>query len=287
VSVPSEVVNPVVPPRADRPRRYAVLLSAAVGSALVLALTGCGGVSGTAAAVSRPTDRAYRLMQMNLCLSGVADCYPEVQYPAGVEDAVARIRQTRPDAVTLNEACSGDAALIAQRTGYHLSFARVIYNRKLLPCVKPGGRGLFGNAVLTRAVVNSSERHAFQTQAGPERREWLCASTRLGVDVCTAQLAAPAIDEQAANKPQCAELGEILARRARTHTVIFGGDVNRLSSCAPQGFWIRTDRSARQDPGSQQVYGTSALRSPSVQVLPATHTDHDFLLVRARLIAKP
>jgi len=67
--------------------------------------------------------------------------------------------------------------------------------------------------------------------------------------------------------------------------VIFGGDVNRRPSCAPHGFWSRSDRSARQDPGSQHVYGTDALRSPSARVVPATHTDHDILLVRAHLTA--
>ena len=68
--------------------------------------------------------------------------------------------------------------------------------------------------------------------------------------------------------------------------VIFGGDVNRRASCAPRGFWTRTDRLAHQDPGSQQVYGSGALRSPSARVLPATHTDHDVLLVGAHLTAE-
>jgi hypothetical protein len=82
---------------------------------------------------------------------------------------------------------------------------------------------------------------------------------------------------------QCAELGALLARRARTRTVIFGGDVNRHPSCAPGGAWTRTDRSADQAPGLQHVYGSRALRSPSAEVVPAEHTDHDVLLVRARL----
>ena len=47
--------------------------------------------------------------------------------------------------------------------------------------------------------------------------------------------------------------------------------------------WIRTDVSARQARGIQHVYGSGALRSPSAHVVPATHTDHDFLLVRAHL----
>lgn len=103
--------------------------------------------------------------------------------------------------------------------------------------------------------------------------------------MCTAHLASDETDEVAANNPQCAELRALLARRAGARTVIFGGDVNRRSSCAPHGFWVRTDTSAHQDPGSQHAYGTAALRSPSAQVVLATHTDHDFLLVHAHLIA--
>jgi endonuclease/exonuclease/phosphatase family metal-dependent hydrolase len=224
-------------------------------------------------------------MQANLCLSGIGGCYAKVDYPAGVEDVVARIHGTHPDAVTLNEVCSGDVALITRRTGYHLRFARVLYHDKPLPCIKPGGRGLFGDAVLIEAAIESSESQPFRAQAGPERREWLCVGTRVGVEVCTAHLASSEIDEVAANAPQCAELRALLARRAVRHTVIFGGDVNRRSSCAPRAFWTRTDRLAHQDPGSQQVYGTGALRAPSAQVLPATHTDHDVLLVRAHLTA--
>jgi endonuclease/exonuclease/phosphatase family metal-dependent hydrolase len=222
-------------------------------------------------------------MQMNLCLSGIGGCYSKVDYPAGVKDVVGRIRETHPDAVTLNEACSGDVALIARRTAYHMRFARVIYNHRRLPCIKPRGRGLFGNAVLTKAAMESTESQPFRAQAGPERREWLCVTTRADVEVCTAHLASHETDEAAANGPQCGELRAVLARRALAHAVFVGGDLNRGSSCAPRGFWTRTDRSANQSPGSQQVYGTGALHSPSAKVLPARHTDHDVLLVRVHL----
>jgi endonuclease/exonuclease/phosphatase family protein len=254
-----------------------------VALACVLALTGCSGSSGAATAASRSAGSTYTLMQMNLCLSGVAACYRKVAYPAVIEEAVARIREAHPDAVTFNEACSGDVAVIARRTGYHLRFSAAIYSGKLLPCIKPGGRGLFGDAVLVRTAIKASVNHAFRAQAGPEQRRWMCVSTRTGVDVCTAHLASPEIEEVAANNPQCAELRTLLAHRAVGHTVIFGGDVNRRRSCAPRGFWTRTDESGHQDPGSQQVYATGALRSPLARVVPAIHTDHDVLLVRAIL----
>lgn len=269
-------------------RRWGCAAVASLGLVVsVVSVVGCGGSSGAATAASASARSNYTLLQMNLCLSGLADCYRKVRYPGVVDEAVARIRAARPDAVTFNEACSGDVASIARRTGYHMRFSAVIYFGKLLPCVKPGGRGLFGDAVLARAGVRSSENHAFAAQAGPEQRRWLCVLTRVSVDVCTSHLASPDIDEVAANRPQCAELRSVLARRAGARAVIFGGDVNRRGSCAPVGFWTRTDASARQDPGSQQVYGVGAFRSPAVRVVPAVHTDHDVLLVSAHLTVSP
>lgn len=222
-------------------------------------------------------------MQMNLCLSGLAACYRRVQYPAGVKDTVSQIHRQRPDAATFNEACRGDVALIARRTGYHMQFSRVIYNGKPLPCIRPSGRGLFGDAVLTKTPIRSAVSQTFRAQAGPERRQWMCAGTRVGVEVCTAHLASPQPDEIAANGPQCTELRALLARRAAGHAIIFAGDVNRRPSCAPSGFWTRTDGSALQDPGRQQVYGNAAFHSPWPRTLPAAHTDHDVLLVTAYL----
>jgi endonuclease/exonuclease/phosphatase family metal-dependent hydrolase len=243
--------------------------------ALALALCACSGSASS----------AYTLMQMNLCLSGRAGCYGKVAYPAGVEAAVARIRAAHPDAVTLNEVCRRDVARIARQTGYRLRFSRVIYGGRKLRCVRPGGRGLFGNAVLTEAAIDRTDTRDFKAQSGPERRRWLCVTTRVDVDVCTAHLNTRSPIEIAGNDGQCAELAALLARRASARTVIFGGDVNRRRPCAPDGVWTRTDRSANQAPGLQHVYGSGALRSPSAEVVPAKHTDHDALLVRARLTA--
>ena len=283
----------------DRPGSSAVLLLAAVGCALVLAPSGCSRSSGTSgpqarepstsmgkpAAVPPAGSSTYTLMQMNLCLSGVAGCYGKAAYPAVVEEAAARIREAHPDAVTFNEACRGDVARIARRTGYHPRFSRVIYRGERLRCVRPGGRGLFGDAVLTEAAIESTDSQDFEAQAGIERRRWLCVTTRVELDICTAHLNTRSTVEVAGNDAQCVELAALLARRAAARTVTFGGDVNRRHSCAPAGVWTRTDRSADQAPGLQHVYGSGALRSPSAKVAPAMHSDHDVLLVRAHLTA--
>jgi endonuclease/exonuclease/phosphatase family metal-dependent hydrolase len=213
----------------------------------------------------------------------VATCYAKVAYPGVLREAIARIRQVRPDAVTFNEACRNDVRLIARLTGYRMRFSTVIYGGRPLRCIRPGGRGVFGDAVLTRAAIEQSESQSFHAQTDIEWRRWLCVTTRAGLDVCTAHLNERTPIEISGNNAQCIELMALLARRAATRSVIFGGDLNRRSSCAPEGWWRRSDSSARQDPGLQQVYGTGALRSPSAEVVPATHTDHDILVVRAVL----
>ena len=292
----STSMNLTVRPRAGS---YVLLLLAAVGCALLLALSGCSRSSETSgpparepstsmakpAAVPPARSSAYTLMQMNLCLSGLADCYGKAAYPGVVREAVARIGEVHPDAVTLDEACRSDIARIARRTGYHARFSRVIYRGKRLRCVRPGGRGLFGDAVLTEAAIEGTDNQDFEAQAGIERRRGLCVTTPGEVDGCTAHLNTRSTIEVAGNDAQCVELGALLARRAAARTVTFGGDVNRRDSCAPGGFWTRTDRSAQQAPGLQHVYGSGALRSPSAEVVPAAHTDHDVLLVRAYLAA--
>jgi endonuclease/exonuclease/phosphatase family metal-dependent hydrolase len=279
---------PTVRSRAQGSARSAVVRLAAAGCALALALalTGCGGASESSGAQARepPATRStYTLMQMNLCLSGFAGCFGRTAYPAVVDEAVARIRETRPDAVTVNEVCRRDVARIARQTGYHVRFSRVFYAGRELPCIRPGGRGLFGIAVLAAAAIERTDRRDFAAQAGPERRRWLCIVTRAGVDVCTAHLNTRSAVEVAGNDAQCTELAALLAGRMAVRAVIFGGDVNRRRSCAPDGAWTRTDSSAGQAAGLQHVYGSDALRSSSVRVVPAAHTDHDILLVRARL----
>jgi len=267
-----------------------VLRVAAPACALAVALTGCGRASPTSGAPERePSPSAgptYALMQMNLCLSGLAGCYGKAAYPAVVVEAETRVREAHPDAVTFNEACRSDVAGIARRTGYHVRFSRVVYRGATLQCVHPGGRGLFGDAVLTAAPIESADGREFEAQAGIERRRWLCVTTRAGIDVCTAHLNTRTAIEAAGNDAQCSELAALLARRAAARAVIFGGDVNRRDSCAPAAFWTRTDASAGQGPGLQHVYGSGRLRTPTAEVVAAAHTDHDVLLVRARLAAR-
>lgn len=223
---------------------------------------------------------SFSLLQMNLCLSGRAGCYSPDTHVAVLDEAAGVIDGHAPEAVTVNEVCRRDAADLARRTGYQLSFATVDYGGAPLPCIDPGGRGLFGIAVLTKDDVLTSQQAAFTVRADPEERRWLCATTDADISVCTAHLSTRySSGERADNDVQCHELRNVLARRADDGTTFFGGDLNRQASCAPATMWVARDTDATQTPGVQHVYGSRSIEEPSVSVTDATYTDHDFLLV--------
>lgn len=245
--------------------------------------------SSTATAVERRPGPPYTLLQMNLCLSGLAGCYGGTEYPKVVEEAIDQVIDTDPNAVSLNEACSGDVERIAAETGYDMRFATVIYRGQPLPCTRPGGRGVFGNAVLTNETIKTSTDQAFAAQSGVEERRWICATTARSITVCSTHLSTRGSDAaRAANDAQCAELRTVLATNDSHRPTIFAGDVNRQDSCAPATMWTLTDADAEQAPGIQHSYGSSEdFLTPVAEIAPATYTDHDFLVARARVAVPP
>ncbi|WP_050669659.1 endonuclease/exonuclease/phosphatase family protein [Luteipulveratus halotolerans] len=256
--------------------------TSALAAALTVVATGAL-TAPAASAAERPEPRTHSLLQLNLCLSGLAGCYPRTAYPTVLDEAAAVIERNSPDAVTVNEGCSGDAATLAERTGYHVAFTTVIYRGAPLPCVKPTGRGVFGNAVLTKAPIRTTEEAPYAAQNGVEERRWLCATTTDDATTCTSHLTASGPELDPTRQAQCDELGAQLRHEARRgREVWFAGDVNRRTTCAPDGYWHRDDDAATQAVGIQHVYGTqSRLKGAVSQVIPMTYTDHDALLVTA------
>ena len=233
---------------------------------------------------------AYSLLQMNLCLSGMAACFEDTQYPGILREATDVITAHKPSAVSFNEACRGDIGHIAEQTRYHVRFAPVLVRGHRLPCVDPAGRGVFGNAVITREAIDSSDARPFAAQVnGEEQRGWICVATVQEVHVCTAHLSTrDSVAPRAANANQCAELAAVAASRDADGAVIVAGDINQQDGCAPARAWTLTDARASQLPGIQHSYGSAEeFRLPQVQILPATYSDHDFMLTSATLAASP
>lgn len=229
----------------------------------------------------------YQHLQMNLCLSGLAGCFEGTEYPKVLDEAVEQINTIRPDSVMIDEACSGDATELAERTGMHASFTDVIYKGTTLDCVDPTGRGHFGLAVLTRARPTGVTSAPYDSQFGNEERRYLCVNTTARVTVCGTHLAVggdDGSDAQVNQDNQCLEFGAILAKQARHHRVIASGDMNRQDSCAPRGYWTQQDTDSAQLPGIQHIYGEfRSFTHPASRVVEVTYTDHGYLLGSARL----
>ena len=167
----------------DMVRRAFVLLLALVASLST-------GVGGDPARAPGPRDAPeYTVVQMNLCLSGRAGCFARTHYPAVVDEAVRQIRRYDADAVTLAEVCSGDVRTLADEVGYAARFAPVNAGSGLpIPCRTPGGRGVYGIAVLSRAPVTDSRDTRYDSQDGIEDRQALCVTTAQEVTVCGTHL---------------------------------------------------------------------------------------------------
>jgi endonuclease/exonuclease/phosphatase family metal-dependent hydrolase len=222
---------------------------------------------------------------MNLCLSGIASCAGRADHAAAVDEGTALIREHDADLVVVTEACSGDAERIGSVTGLHLTFSTVRIFGSALPCVDPGGRGVFGNAVLTSTPPLAVRDRAYTRQSDEEERRVGCVRTE-DLWVCATHLSVRGYGFAPVNDAQCAELAGFLDRLSRVRPALVAGDMNRRESCAPSGWWSESDSQALQYPGVQHVYGDGRLDLHTSEVQPMSHTDHDALVVRFSVRAR-
>jgi endonuclease/exonuclease/phosphatase family metal-dependent hydrolase len=240
-------------------------------------------------------DRPLRVLQLNLCNSGIARCYTG----RSVAEGAALLRAEAPDLVTLNEICEDDVAVL----------------RRALADVVPGGvvaafqphrngrtgedyrcrnGERFGLGILSRwpaAAGSATEAGIYpvQDEDDPEQRAWLCrrfsgASDQepsAGVVLCTTHLA---YTNREVARAQCQHLfGTVvpgLRLREGAFPAVVSGDLNLgpgdnqdLRACLPAG-------SALVDDGNQQrVVGTPELVVTDTRRIALRQTDHVGLLV--------
>ncbi len=273
------------------PSRRRLIRTVAVVGCLVGAigwLLGTGGAS-RPSAVSAPN--SLRVLQMNLCNSGIADCYTG----RSVAEASALIRAERPDIVTLNEVCREDVALLgrtlsddANRGGGVLATAfQAAIDRRTGNPVRCRNGQRYGIGLLARVgtpyrgYTTEGARYPMQDGADPEERVWLCLHAIGHFYACTTHLAN---GSRAVAISQCRYLmgATIPALRGpgREDAVILGADLNlgddqspNARSCMPPGF-VRAD-----DGGTQDILASSrfTLASSSSISMRGT-TDHPSLL---------
>lgn len=251
--------------------------------ASVIALAACG-------AASSSGSMTLRVLQMNLCDSGIASCYTG----RSVAEAAAVIRAQRPDIVTLNEVCRDDVSML-ERTLSDAEPGSVVtpafqatpepHNDDPVRCRngRQYGIGLLaGVRPPYRGFTTFGGHYPAQDPADTEKRVWLCVHAIAHFYACTTHLSntSPTVAIR-----QCRCLLGTAIPATGTHNqpdpVILGADLNltddkppKASSCMPPGF-VRADDGDRQD-----VVVSASLRVISSRLIDLHGTtDHPGLVV--------
>ena len=235
-----------------------------------------------APSATAPPPPAVRLLQLNLCSSGIAACYTG----RSTAEAAAVLRAQAPDVVTLNEVCGDDVEALER------ALAEAVPGAAVTSAFQPARDATtgepyrcrngeqYGNGLLSRwAATAEGGIHPAQDPADPEQRSWLCLDVASpALSACTTHLAYTRRDVAVA---QCRYLfDEVVA--ARRGPVVVGGDLNLgpaddpdLRSCFPAG------STAVDDGGGPQVVvaapGLAVAESGTIDLRGAT--DHPGLLV--------
>jgi endonuclease/exonuclease/phosphatase family metal-dependent hydrolase len=271
-----------------RPSYCGLRRSVIVVACLVFAAAALTGSLARTAGAAAPGP--LQVLQMNLCDSGIAECYTG----RSVAEAAAVIRTDAPDVVTLNEVCRDDVYALDQALVRVEGAGTVVWAFKAAADRSTGGAfhcrngQPYGIGLLVRMPPSSrgyttySGIYPTQDRSDPEERAWLCLYAIGDFYACTTHLAN--------NNPtiafaQCGYLLDtaIPAVRARAggyEPTVLGGDFNLayrspdVRSCLPSGYLREGDG------GVQYVVATTDFTASSDRSIGmGGTTDHPGLLV--------
>jgi len=242
---------------------------------------------------------AVRVLQLNLCDSGIAVCYTG----QSTAEAAAVIRSVIPDVVTLNEICRDDVSTLRQTLADVLPGVDVVSGFQAAQDRRTGddfrcrngqsyGIGLISRWPSMSGSSAGGGIYPTQDTEDPEERAWLCVSVAAtaALAACTTHLADTQRDVAVA---QCRYLFETVIAGLRgpdaVVPVVLGADLNLgsaddpdLRSCLPPG-WPVAD-----DGGVQRVVATPdfvVIGSRPIDLRGTT--DHPGLLVTLTRSAYP
>jgi len=244
-----------------------VLLLALSAAALLPA----GALPAAAAAVQE-----YRVLQLNLCHSGVnTSCYSGAD---ALQEAREVIATTQPQVVSLNEICRDDVPQLAPAMGNGFS--------AFAPARRPDGTPVrctngdeYGNGLIFRSTTPGtvfSGVYADQ-DSGSEKRVYVCAEFP-DLTGCTTHLSTTGSVAMAQCKSAIAMLK---GRGAATRPTFLAGDFN-LKYAPIFGRNVQDCNSApffRKGDGSVQHVFAATVGFQRTQVIDMDHTDHPALLV--------
>ena len=197
-------------------------------------------------------ETTLRVVQLNLCNSGRADCYSGGR---AVGVAAELIRDNRPDVVSLNEVCRDDVDVLEQRLSAAFDGAAVASafeparDRPTEGPVRCQNGQEFGDGVL--AVVRAEARartyggvYPIQDPDDVEERVWVCIDLATQFSACATHTAST---DTTVALAQCRYLltsgVQTVRRHDRGAPIIVGGDLNISAggspspqSCLPRGY---------------------------------------------------
>jgi hypothetical protein len=258
--------------------------TAAVAACLVAATALLTGSPAAGSSAARP----FRVLQMNLCDSGMAGCYTG----RSVAEAAYVIRVDAPDLVTLNEICADDVPTLARAMADVFGAGAVAQAFQAAADRRTGGafRCRNGQPYGIGLLAHTSSRvytryggiYPTQDLHDPEERAWLCLYATADFYGCTTHLANTST---AIALAQCAYLLQVAVPAVRLRDgyrpTVVSGDLNLrygghpdIRACVPSAY-LRKD-----DGGVQHVVATPDLRvTASRSSGMAGTTDHPSLLV--------
>jgi hypothetical protein len=219
------------------------------------------------------------VLQLNICHGGMAGCY---RGDAVIAKATEVIKQSKPQVLSVNEACSGDV----DRLRPAMESARAVFaeaqNLDGTPVLCRGSDERYGNILMvsTKFAGTAEESGIYPAQyrgadGHRELRSWACLPAAQ-LNACTTHLSAD-------NAPTAlAQCKDIMGRAARyPRPTIVSGDLNLRATGSPSIGDCDTDGFSREsDSGVQQVYVSDDLSVASTSRIDMVGTtDHPGLLV--------
>jgi endonuclease/exonuclease/phosphatase family metal-dependent hydrolase len=275
-----------------RTLRLPMVVATSVVAFLVAVTAAVAGEPGTTPGASSLGDGGVRVLQMNLCDSGLARCYTG----RSVAEAGGVIRAEAPDVVTLNEVCQDDLAPLERALtdgggGAAVAAFQPAWDRGTGAALRCRNGRPYGVALVLRSAGTAYEAvggaYPMQDAGSAELRAWLCLGPRTArpadaasLTVCTTHLAS---GSPAVAHAQCAYLtGTVIPAvraRARSAPVVLGGDLNLRADGAHAGTCLPSGDRRADDGQVQHVVATPGLVPGPPRTIAMPATDHPGLLV--------
>ncbi|HEV2783025.1 MAG TPA: endonuclease/exonuclease/phosphatase family protein [Actinophytocola sp.] len=243
---------------------------------VALALFVLGPVTTVDSAPAPVATNPVRILQLNLCHSGIMDCYTGDAVMARARSVIA---STGPQVLSVNEACADDVEPLRQSMGP----ARAVF----VAAERPDGTPVtctngqhFGNLIMVAEALAGSvgvTGRFVDQDTGNEMRVWACLPAGV-LTACTTHLSS---HSGATALAQCHELMDRAAGYATTAPTVVAGDMNmryrgtpNVQDCNRPGFYRKGDGSV------QHVFATTTFTFVSgTKISMLGTTDHPAWLV--------